>query len=116
AKTTIPKAVAKVNIPYLNTLNTRRGSSNFNCLEINKKSDTDPTAVDIPTCGLIQPISPAILKPYKSPPNPNVDKMTDKISSLGFFNSVTFFSKKYAAMMSKMAIGNTTRKTLRHGN
>src|SRR5699024_3622217 len=108
AKTTIPRAVAKVNIPYLNTLNSRRGSSNFNCLEINKKSDIDPTAVDIPTCGLIQHISPSILKTYNSPRQRNLDKITDKISSTGFFNSVTFFSKKYAAMMSKIAIGKTT--------
>ncbi len=44
-------------------------------------------------CTLFQPASPTELKLYNSPPNPNVDRITDDISNLDVkFQS--FFNKK----------------------
>src|SRR5699024_9383922 len=62
------------------------------------------------------PLSPATLKPYKIPPKPSVESMMDTTSTFGFLSSVTFLSRKYAAMISRTAIGSTKINTLRQGN
>src|SRR5699024_11324211 len=49
ANTTIPKPVASVKVPYLNTLNSKSGSFNFNCLVIKTKSETAPSMSEIST-------------------------------------------------------------------
>src|SRR5699024_12606660 len=75
-----------------------------------------PSLIDITNRYLDQPKSPSVLNPYNLPPKPIFERITDKISGFGFFCSVTFVSKQYAAIISIVAIGNTTYNTLRQGS
>ena len=75
---------------------------------MNTINETIPTISGAMNCTLLHPASPTELKLYNSPPNPNVDKITDGVSNFGCEVSVTFFNKKIEAIIIIIAIGNTT--------
>src|SRR5699024_2209646 len=75
ANTTIPKPVASVKVPYLNTLDSKSGSANPNCLVIKTKSETAPRMSEITPGQLDQHKSPAELNPYNIPPKPIIERI-----------------------------------------
>ena len=73
---------------YLNVSKCSIGCFSFNWRSVNNRRLTRPTIRGIITSGL-NPLSPKPLRLTTTPPNPVTTRITDKISSLGWVNSVT---------------------------
>ncbi|MNI58081.1 hypothetical protein D3C81_1514160 [compost metagenome] len=94
---------------YIGYLNTRKfiiGSRIAFCLNANITSAISPMIMENTTTVLVQPPSPspALLKPYTTPPNPIVESMTDSKSMRDFVTSVTF--SKYFSPTNNPTIKN----------
>src|SRR5699024_9817901 len=97
--------VVKEKIPLLKTLKSSIGVSDFSSRHTNRVTLTKPMINPVITEAMVQQSVPTVLKPYKIPPNPNVDKIIDTTSILGKVCFVTFFRKILARIILISAIG-----------
>src|SRR5699024_7644190 len=100
--------VVKEKIPLLKTLKSSIGVSDFSSRQTNKVKLTKPIINPIKTEAQAHTFVHAIIKPYKIPPNQNVNKIIDTTSILGNVCFVTFFRKILARIILISAIGKIT--------
>src|SRR5699024_2744557 len=81
---------------------------------MNKPITTVPIEIALITTVLAQPLSDAILNPYRNEPNPTEDKTIDNTSIFGFRRSVTFRRKSPATVTVIATIGRTVINKERH--